>query len=52
MSEKNTERQASETIGKLEYKRLITKMIEDINTEIYLQFIYNLLCSFKRKWGI
>lgn len=35
-----------------EYKEKIIEMIEKINNETYLKFIYSMLFSFKKKWGI
>lgn len=35
-----------------EYKEKIIEMIEKNNNEKYLKFIYNMLFSFKKKWGI
>ena len=37
---------------KEEYKEKIIEMVKEIENEIYLKFIYNLLISFKKKWGI
>ena len=37
---------------KEEYRGKIIEMIKDIENEIYIKFIYDLLISFKKKWGI
>ena len=37
---------------KEEYKGKIIEMVKKIENEIYLKFIYDLLISFKKKWGI
>ena len=37
---------------KEEYKEKIIEMVKKIENEIYLKFIYDLLISFKKKWGI
>ena len=37
---------------KEEYKGKIIEMVKEIENEIYLKFIYDLLISFKKKWGI
>ena len=37
---------------KEEYKVKIIEMVKKIENEIYLKFIYDLLISFKKKWGI
>ena len=37
---------------KEERKEKIIEMVEKIENEIYLKFIYDLLISFKKKWGI
>ena len=37
---------------KEEYKEKIIEMVNKIENEIYLKFIYDLLISFKKKWGI
>lgn len=35
-----------------EYRHRIIDMIEKIENETYLKFIYDLLFAFKKKWGI
>ncbi len=35
-----------------EYRKLIIEMIEKIDNQAFLHFTYNLLNSFKKKWGI
>lgn len=35
-----------------EYKEKIIEMVEKIENARYLKFIYDLLISFKKKWGI
>ena len=37
---------------KEEYRGKIIEMVKKIENEIYLKFIYDLLISFKKKWGI
>ena len=37
---------------KEEYKGKIIEMINKIENGIYIKFIYDLLISFKKKWGI
>ena len=37
---------------KEEYRGKIIEMIKEIENEIYIKFIYDLLISFKKKWGI
>ena len=37
---------------KEEYKEKIIEMVEKIENARYLKFIYDLLISFKKKWGI
>ena len=37
---------------KEEYKEKIIEMVKKIENEIYIKFIYDLLISFKKKWGI
>ena len=37
---------------KEEYREKIIEMVEKIENEIYIKFIYDLLMSFKKKWGI
>lgn len=34
------------------YKEQIIEMVQKISNARYLEFIYNLLISFKKKWGI
>ncbi len=38
--------------NKEEYRSKIIEMIKKIDNTKYLEFIYNLLQSFKKKWGI
>lgn len=33
------------------YKIKIAKLVDDINDEKLLKFIYSIISSFKRKWG-
>ena len=35
-----------------EYREKIIEMINKIENGIYIKFIYDLLISFKKKWGI
>ena len=35
-----------------EYKEKIIEMVKEIENVRYLKFIYGLLISFKKKWGI
>ena len=37
---------------KEEYREKIIETVNKIENEIYLKFIYDLLISFKKKWGI
>ena len=37
---------------KEECRKKIIEMVSKIENEIYLKFIYDLLISFKKKWGI
>ena len=37
---------------KEEYREKIVEMVSKIENVIYLKFIYDLLISFKKKWGI
>ena len=37
---------------KEEYREKIIEMVSKIENVIYLKFIYDLLISFKKKWGI
>ena len=37
---------------KEEYREKIIEMVNRIENERYLKFIYDLLISFKKKWGI
>lgn len=37
---------------KEEYREKIIEMVKKIENEIYIKFIYDLLISFKKKWGI
>ena len=37
---------------KEEYREKIIEMVEKIKNARYLKFIYDLLISFKKKWGI
>ena len=37
---------------KEEYRKKIVEMVEKIENVRYLKFIYDLLMSFKKKWGI
>ena len=37
---------------KEKYREKIIEMVKKIENEIYLKFIYDLLISFKKKWGI
>ena len=36
----------------MNYKEKITKEINTIENDKFLEFFYNLLLSFKKKWGI
>lgn len=45
-SEKTNDEYINET------QRLIIEMVGKIRNQKYLEFIYNLLNSFKKKWGI
>ena len=33
-----------------DYKKLIIKQIDTINSNNLLKFVYELICSFKRNW--
>ena len=35
-----------------DYKKLIIEMVEKMDNQVFLRFTYNLLNSFKKKWGI
>ena len=37
---------------KEEYRKKIIEMVDRIENARYLKFIYDLLISFKKKWGI
>ena len=37
---------------KQEYREKIIEMVDRIENARYLKFIYDLLISFKKKWGI
>lgn len=37
---------------KEEYREKIIEMVKEIENVRYLKFIYDLLMSFKKKWGI
>lgn len=37
---------------KEEYREKIIEMVKEIENEIYIKFIYDLLISFNKKWGI
>lgn len=39
-------------MNKEEYRERIIEMIKKIENTEYLKFVYNLLQSFKKKWGI
>lgn len=39
-------------MNKEEYRKKIIEMIKKIENTEYLEFVYNLLQSFKKKWGI
>lgn len=34
------------------YQKLITEMVEKIENPEFLEFLYQMLLSFKEKWGI
>lgn len=34
------------------YKKKIIDIVKDIENYKYIEFIYNLLISFKKKWGV
>lgn len=34
------------------YKKKIIDIVKDIENDKYIEFIYNLLISFKKKWGV
>ncbi len=36
----------------MDYKKMIIEVIQEIRNEEFLKFIYDLLISFKKKWGI
>ena len=40
------------TNEKILYMEKIIEMVDSIENERYLKFIYDLLISFKKKWGI
>lgn len=35
-----------------DYKKLIIEIVEKMDNQVFLRFTYNLLNSFKKKWGI
>lgn len=37
---------------KEEYKRKIIELVEKIENQEFLEFLYQMLQSFKKKWGI
>ena len=42
-------------IGKghdMNYKKEIIEMIQKIDSEKFLKFLYNMIVSFKKQWGI
>lgn len=36
----------------VEYKKKIIEMVKHIENLDYLEFIYNMMIAFKKKWGI
>lgn len=38
--------------GQMEYREKIQELIGGVNDERVLQFIYELLISFQKKWGV
>lgn len=34
------------------YKKKIIDIVKDTENDKYIEFIYNLLISFKKKWGV
>lgn len=39
-------------MGYKEYRQQIIQLLDKIENTEYLEFIYNLLQAFKKKWGI
>lgn len=39
-------------IAKDQYREKIVKMIDEVEDMDYLEFIYNMMMSFRKKWGI
>lgn len=39
-------------VGATDYKKLIIEIVEKMDDQVFLRFTYNLLNSFKKKWGI
>lgn len=39
-------------VDNLGYKEKIIEMVEEINDVKFLEFLYGMLVSFKKKWGI
>lgn len=36
----------------MDYKKELVKVIDEISDVKFLQFLYEMVCSFKKKWGI
>lgn len=39
-------------MGNEEYKQKIVELIESCNNNNFLKFVYELILSFKKKWGV
>lgn len=35
----------------MDYKKEIIKMLENIHSEKFMKFLYNMIISFKKQWG-
>lgn len=35
-----------------DYKKKVIELVENISSEKFLKFLYETICSFKKKWGI
>nr|DAE45306.1 MAG TPA: hypothetical protein [Caudoviricetes sp.] len=35
----------------MDYKKEIIEMIENIHSEKFMKFLYNMIISFKKQWG-
>lgn len=41
-----------EEVARMEYKEKIIELVEKINNEKFIKFLYEMLLSFQKKWGI